>query len=264
MDRTSFLALLRATNLSGQGSQEKPPSIILGILVYLLGLGYDVQLSGHDAEMYLCNSCGGDNGGNHSPPKEGQGKGNKERDQIRPVLSPARVTGSDGGVEWSSMSNGVYSFVMDAEHPSVKGVTAGHVCLIDQLHVRVILGKDAIVHCSRHIFQKDEKGIKEVEETFQQALEALIEQKYTTCTVGRSSDGMFVMDVASFVDESTAHGLKNIDDFLSILAGGLCEGSTRSVMTGAPAREGQQSPSILEASHRSTDYGDPSSRDTRV
>jgi len=162
------------------------------------------------------------------------------------------------------MSDGVYSFVVDAEHQSVEGVSGGQVCLIDQLHVRVILGKDAIVHCSRHIFQKDETGTIELEETFQQALEALIGQKFTTCTVGMSSEGMFTMDVASFVDESESYGLKNIDAFLSILAGELCQGCTQSVTTGAAVREGQPSPSIPEASQRSMEFEDPSSRDTRV
>ena len=109
MDRTSFVALFKATSLSQVCSKDKPPSIVLGILVYLLGLGYDVQLSGSDAEKYIAESCcKGQDAGSQADPTKGE-------EEPSTSLLPARLTGSvQSAVDWSTMNDGTYSFVMDA------------------------------------------------------------------------------------------------------------------------------------------------------
>ena len=259
MDRTSFVALFKATSLSQVCSKDKPPSIVLGILVYLLGLGYDVQLSGSDAEKYIAESCcKGQDAGSQADPTKGA-------EEPSTSLLPARLTGSvQSAVDWSTMNDGTYSFVMDAENPSVEGVSGVPVCLIDQLHIRVRLGKSALVHCGRHIFQKEGESMKELVDTFGQAADALIDQRLTTCTVGRSTEGMFTMEVNAFVDERATHGIQNVDEFLSILAEGLCKGSSRSVATTTSSTLGHTSTGIPAGYDSTLECGEPSLRDTRV
>lgn len=246
MDRTSFLALFKAT--CGDVRQDKHPSLVMGILVYLLGLGYEVQLSGRDAEEYIARSCGVGlpfSGGDEADTEKGA------RGQSL-SLSPARVAGSVNRVDWSSMEQDeTFSFVLDAEHPSVQGLSENPVCLVDQLHVRIHLGRDALVHCGRHIFSIDgTDGNNELVETFDAALDALISQQHTMCTVGRSSEGIFTMETSSFVDDSgsTFHGLKNIDTLLSVLTDGLCKCSSRSAGTMAGSRRGNTHASSSAAS----------------
>lgn len=234
MDRTSFLALFKATCRDVR--QDKPPSLVMGILVYLLGLGYEVQLSGRDAEEYISRSCGvglHSSAGDETDTDKGGGGQSLS-------LSPARVAGSVNRVDWSSMEHNEFSFVMDAEHPSVGGLSEKPVCLVDQLHVRIHLGRDALVHCGRHIFSIDGTHSNELIETFDAALGALISQQHTMCTVGWSTKGIFTMETSSFVDDSgsTFHGLKNIDTLLSVLTDGLCKCSSRSDGTMAGSRRG--------------------------
>lgn len=272
MDTTSFLALFKATCVIFPNTDirlHSPPAVIMGTLVYLLGLGYDVELSGNAAEEYIGGSCGAT-----SP-----GTGVQEGGETRASLAPAHPVEHASAIDWSSMQPDVYTFVMGAKHSYADGgVQGGYVRLIDQLHVRLHVihaftgENEVLVHCSRHIFKyhDDDMGYLELRgDAFAQVLGVLLEGQNTTCTVAKSSDGIFTIPANRFMDASfeNFHGLKNIDELLLLLAHGLCKGSSRCSGASSATRQGIAQNVSSPPANQSNEYEDSYAsrpRDTRV
>lgn len=188
MDAASFNALYKF--VARQHGDAPPPRLVLAVLTYLEGLGYEVVCRGDSAWAYACN---------------GAGSG--------PVR---RVSGSSQQNTQGTGDSSSYWYALDM----VRDSNAGQ--LIDQMvvHVRMTT-HTAYVHCSRTMWSgpKDPSGPA----TFQRVNVATSEVKaHTSCTL--CDDDMLELHVGKFDDGA---GLRNVEELCGAFQSFFCKGSAR-------------------------------------
>ena len=227
MDSTSFLALYKASVSLYTSGSERPPGgtgnihpLMMAVRVYVQGLGYDVVLSGPDAERYIAMGDGSE--------------GEEENVPARCWLSSSgndAVLSSGLSLEESKQEN-ANTVVMDAEYPEEgRGGNLERRTVLDQLCLRGIITEESvIVHCERNVWSSRDGDRN---------------NSWTRCTPSGMPGGtcctipgsaVVELPVSPFYDSSTeyrrTYGLKNIEDLLSRLAKGFCRGSRRTQSSG--------------------------------
>lgn len=216
MDVSSFNALYKF--VSRQHGEVPPPRLVLAVLCYLAGLGYEVVCRGDEAAWY---AEGGDANG---PARHSGGRGDGRGDG-----SPSTQERGDSSSHWYALD-------------MVRDTNAQRV--VDQMLVHVrMAGDTAFVHCSRTAWVGPMEGSTESAEFRRVEVGASGHGTATSCTL--SGDDMIELRVSRFDDGA---GLRNVEDLCASLQSFFCRGSAREggdaavATTGARAAMGSRHP----------------------
>ena len=191
MDVSSFNAVYKF--VSRQHGELPPPRLVLAVLTYLEGLGYEVVCRGDEAAGYAARGVA--NGPARHMDREGLGR-------------PSAQERDDSSSYWYALD-----LVHDAD--------AQHI--VDQMLVHVrMTSATAFVHCSRMVWERPKDP--STERTPFRRVEGGMSgpETHTSCTL--SGDGMLELQINTFDDGA---GLRNVEDLCATLQSFFCKGSAR-------------------------------------
>jgi hypothetical protein len=223
MDVYSFNAVYKF--VSRQHGEVPPPRLVLAVLTYLEGLGYEVVCRGDEAAAYA---------------DEGVASGPARHMDWEKIGLPSTQEHDDSS----------YWYALDLVHDTL----AQHV--VDQMLVHVrMTAVAAFVHCSRTVWVRPKEPSSALS-AFRRV--EVGTSTHTSCTL--SGDGMVELYVDRFDDGA---GLRNVDDLCATLQSFFCKGSAREAGEAAMTTAGAGAAVSLRPSPDSDYMGGYDGRDGR-